>query len=212
MPKVIVRFADIPKSVGGIAFGIQARDYVASQLDEAFDQAKASEFNPLKVVVDFEGVEDIGLLVVHTLMTKIDEVYGQDLWWYVAFSGIEGSTALSNELGSLLKQRKRSIVCESGPTTFCGVTAQDLISRGSPYRTEDWRGMAAAINFLYDLGENKFAPTADLAELHSALGYGKQKSRGLLNRLDTDGLILQRLVPRSNRLEWAHIARFNPED
>ena len=212
MPKVIVRFADIPETVGGIAFGTQAKDYVAKQLDAAFDQTKASEFDPLKVVVDFEGVEDIGLLVVHTLMTKIDEVYDQDLYWYVAFNAIEQNTALFSELSSLLKQRKRSIVCESGPTTYCGVTVQDFVARGSPYREGDWRGMAAAINHLYNLGENKFAPTADLAKLHGDLGYGKQKSRGLLNRLDTDGLILQRLVPRTNRLEWAHIARYNPED
>ena len=212
MPKVIVRFADIPKSVGGIAFGIQARDYVARQLDEAFNQAKASEFNPLKVVVDFEGVEDIGLLVAHTLMTKIDEVYEQDVYWYVAFNGIEGSTSLFSDLGSLLKQRKRSIVCESGPTTFCGVTVQDLVAKGSPYREGDWRGMAAAINHLYALGENKFAPTAELAKLHDNLGYGKQKSRVLLNRLDNDGLILQRRVSKSSALEWAHIARYNPKD
>ena len=212
MLKVIVHFADIPEQVGGIAFGIQARDYVARQLDDAFDQAKSSEFNPLKVVVDFEGVEDIGLSVVHALMTKIDEVYMQDLFWYVAFSGIEANTALFNELGSLLKQRKRSIVCESGPTNFCGVTEQDLVSRGSQYRDEDWRGKAAAITHLYDLGENGFAPTGDLVALNSNLGYGKQKSRGLLDRLDADGLILQRKVLRSNRLEWAHVARYNPED
>ena len=53
MPKVIVRVTDIPGTVGGIASGIQASHYIAQWLDEAFNQAKASDFNPLKVVVDF---------------------------------------------------------------------------------------------------------------------------------------------------------------
>lgn len=89
MPEIVVHLSEISQKIGGLPIGVAARDYFSNLLDDAFDQAKASEFDPLKVIIDFADIDGVGVLVVRRLIQKIDEVYEQDLSWYVTFGNLE---------------------------------------------------------------------------------------------------------------------------
>ena len=189
MPKTTVWLKDIPQPNMGLPCGSAAGDSVAEQLDHSLDPGRASDFDPLKVVVSFDSVEDVGAAVLDRLVRKIRDVYSQNYSWYVSFTGLGEETPLYSVLSSLLKILRVSIVCEPNARLFCGVTEQDMTARTGPYRVSDWRSMAIVIDSLHNQGEDRFLPMQALVDQLGAAGYGRTKARQVVRTLDDRGII-----------------------
>lgn len=211
MPKRTVRLADTPGATGKYIGGMQSVKSLLVQLEKAFDRDLASEFSPLKVVISFDGLDDVGTAPLEVLVAKIRDIYQQELSWYVTFTGLDERASVYRVLGSLLRLEKLSIVCEPHAKMFCGVTERDITARGSRLG-KDWRGKAIVIDRLHKLENNKFLETDALLRTLGTANYGSSKARQILRDLDEQGIILWKYVTKQATREYAHVAKYNPEE
>lgn len=200
--------ADIVDFETRLPYGPHASDALAAALDRAFETSRLSPQDPLKVLVDFQDVEDVGITLLWTLCQKLDQVWQLDYAWYASFSGLVPNTPLFGSLSLLLKTFNLSIACESHVGQLCGVSEDDLMARGrSPYRERDWVRMATLLDYLYQQADNQFFRVQDLLV---TLGYGHSIVRRLLQKLDVMGLVVQRHAVGTRGQEWVHILRYQP--
>ena len=210
MALAVVRIENLAIAAGGLLEGQTAHEKLAGEIRGVFDRTKASDYDPLKVCIDFTGIEDLGVTCVVAIVQQLESVYKEDTAWYVTFSGLDQASLVYDGLSRMLKAAKLSIVCEPHARLFCGRTEHDLTLKGEESEFVDWNGTAApTIDFLHGLGRNGFVQTKELLEeMKTSVGLGKDRGRKLLTRLDMFGVILQKSARGRNAIEWAHVGNY----
>ena len=204
MPQEIIKITNLP------APGLQALEEFVGALRNAFDTTRALSQDPLKVIVDFDNIEDVGIILIGALVETLRNVWRQpDVSWYATLSGLTEGSPIFRNVNTLIRMHKLSIACEGHGTLFCGVSKDDWTGRDDNYKDKDGTRMVRILNYLHGRKESPFANRQDVVNQCAGRNFGPTVVDRLLGRLDRIGLVVERYTPGGVQ-EWAHIVRYLP--